>query len=104
MLLGPGLLYTAAFVAVPLVLLVVYSTLTAKRFGDVGRPFTPENFAKLGEPVYRSVLFTSVRLALIATLLALLIGYPTAYAIAGCRGAGGRSPWSPSCCRSGPTS
>ena len=81
MLLGPGLLYTAAFVAVPLVLLVVYSTLTAKRFGDVGRPFTTENFAKLGEPVYRSVVFTSVRLALIATLLALLIGYPAAYAI-----------------------
>ena len=80
-LLGPGLLYTAAFVAVPLVLLVVYSTLTAKRFGDVGRPFTTENFAKLGEPVYRSVVFTSVRLALIATLLALLIGYPAAYAI-----------------------
>jgi spermidine/putrescine transport system permease protein len=80
-LLGPGLLYTAAFVAVPLVLLLVYSALTAKRFGDVGRPFTTENFAKLGEPVYRSVVFTSVRLALIATLLALLIGYPAAYAI-----------------------
>lgn len=80
-LLGPGLLYTLAFVAVPLVLLGVYSTLTARRFGDVGRPFTTDNFAKLTEPVYRSVILTSVRLAVLATLFALLIGYPAAYAI-----------------------
>ena len=70
-LLGPGLLYAAALVAVPLVLLVVYAFLTAKRFGDVGRPFTTENVQRLTEPVYRSVVFTSVRLALIATLIAL---------------------------------
>lgn len=80
-LLGPGLLYTLAFVAVPLVLLGVYSSLTARRFGDVGRPFTTDNFAKLTEPVYRSVILTSVRLAVLATLFALLIGYPAAYAI-----------------------
>ncbi|HET9665333.1 MAG TPA: ABC transporter permease [Desertimonas sp.] len=80
-LLGPGLLYAAALVAVPLVLLVVYAFLTARRFGDVGRPFTTENVQRLTEPVYRSVVFTSVRLALIATLIALAIGYPAAYAI-----------------------
>jgi spermidine/putrescine transport system permease protein len=80
-LLGPGLLYTVALVAVPLVILVVYSVLTPRRFGDVGRPFTLDNIARLGEPVYRNVVLTSVRLALIATLLALLVGYPAAYAI-----------------------
>ena len=80
-LLGPGLLYAAALIAVPLVLLVVYAFLTAKRFGDVGRPFTTDNVQRLTEPVYRSVVFTSVRLALIATVIALLIGYPAAYAI-----------------------
>ena len=80
-LLGPGLLYAAALIAVPLVLLVVYAFLTAKRFGDVGRPFTTDNVQRLTEPVYRSVVFTSVRLALIATMIALLIGYPAAYAI-----------------------
>jgi spermidine/putrescine transport system permease protein len=80
-LLGPGLLYTLALVAVPLVILVVYAVLTPRRFGDVGRPFTVDNLTRLGEPVYRNVVFTSVRLALIATLLALLVGYPAAYAI-----------------------
>jgi spermidine/putrescine transport system permease protein len=79
--LGPGLTYTAVFVLVPLALLGVYAFLTPKRFGDVGRPFTTESLAKLGEPVYRDVMFTSVRLALIATLVALLVGYPAAYAI-----------------------
>lgn len=81
MLLGPGLLYSVAFVAVPLVLLGVYSVLTAKRFGDVGRPFTVDNLQRLTEPVYRNVVFTSVRLALVSTLIALLLGYPAAMAI-----------------------
>jgi spermidine/putrescine transport system permease protein len=80
-LLGPGLAYTAAFVLVPLAVLVVYAFLTPRRFGEAGRPFTTENLAKLTEPVYRDVLLTSVRLALIATVVALLVGYPAAYAI-----------------------
>lgn len=80
-LLGPGFTYTAVFVLVPLVLLGVYAFLTPKRFGDVGRPFTTGNISKLADPVYRDVIATSVRLALLATLIALLVGYPAAYAI-----------------------
>lgn len=80
-LLGPGLAYTAAFVLVPLVLLVVKAFLTPRRFGESGRPFTTANVARLAEPVYRDVVFTSARLALIATVVALVVGYPAAYAI-----------------------
>lgn len=80
-LLGPGLVYSTLFVLVPVVLLGVYTFLTPRRFGDVGRPFTTANLERLAEPVYRGVIGTSLRLAVIATLLALVIGYPAAYAI-----------------------
>lgn len=79
--LGPGLVYSAVFILVPLLLLGVYAFLSAKRFGDVGRPFTTENVLRLAEPVYRRVIVTSIRLALMSTFFALLVGYPAAYAI-----------------------
>jgi spermidine/putrescine transport system permease protein len=80
-LLGPGLAYSAAFLAVPITLVVVYAFMTARRFGRVSGPATIENVRRLTEPVYRDVAFTSLKLALAATVIALLIGYPAAYAL-----------------------
>ena len=75
-LLGPGLLYTAAFVAVPLVLLVVYAFLTREALRRRRSSVHHRELRQLTEPVYRSVVFTSVRLALIATMIALLDRLP----------------------------
>ena len=80
-LLGPGLLYTLALLLVPLGLVLAYSFLTPGRFGSVGAPLTLDNVQRLFEPVFRSVILTSVMLSAIATLITLLIGYPAAYAI-----------------------
>lgn len=80
-LLGPGLLYAAVFLFVPLVLVVVYAFLTPQRFGRVAGPLTADNVRRLTESVYTDVIITSVGLALLATLIALAIGYPAAYAI-----------------------
>ena len=81
MLLGPGLVYAAAFLLVPLGMILVYALLTPQRFGEVSSPVTLGNIQRLGEPVYRSVIGTSVRLALLSTVIALLVGYPAAYAL-----------------------
>lgn len=80
-LLGPGLAYSALFLLVPLVLVVVYAFLTPRRFGRVSGPVTVDNVRRLGEDVYVDVILTSVWLALLATVIALAIGYPAAYAI-----------------------
>lgn len=80
-LLGPGAVYGAAFLLVPLGLVVVYAFMSPSRFGGVQGPATLDNVRRLGEPVYRSVIGTSITLALAATLIALVIGYPMAYAI-----------------------
>lgn len=67
---------------VPLTVLLVSAVLTPSRFGGVSRPVTASSITKLGEPVYRSVISTSIVLALAATLIALALGYPAAMAIA----------------------
>lgn len=79
--LGPGFAFLAAFVAVPIALVLSYTVFQRGRFGGVEYVFTLANFARAWEPTYRKVLIESVEIAAAATVIALLIGYPTAYAI-----------------------
>lgn len=80
-LLGPGAIYGAVFLLVPLGLVVYHAFMSPSRFGGVQGPATFDNVRRLGEPVYRSVILTSVTLSVAATFIALAIGYPAAYAI-----------------------
>ena len=62
------------FVVAPIIIVVIYALTTA------GGEFTLSNFARMG--TYTSVFVRSFELALIATLICLLIGYPLAYVMA----------------------
>ena len=63
--------WMALMVVIPILIMVVYAFTTAEFQG------TLENFAEMG--TYASVFLRSFRLALIATLVCLLIGYPVSY-------------------------
>ena len=65
--------WMALFVVAPIVMVVIYAFTTAD--GGV----TMENFASMG--TYASVFTRSFWLAILATLICLLIGYPAAYFI-----------------------
>ena len=78
---GPGLLYITAFMTIPLIRIFVYSFFTRGRFGGVVWEFTLANYSRLFESVYVNVFISSVVIAGTTTLLALVLGYPTAYAI-----------------------
>ena len=81
-LMAPGLGWLALFLLVPC--LIVFATSFFERgvYGGIDYVFTFENYRRAVEPLYRSILLNSAWLALLATLLAALIGYPAAYAIA----------------------
>lgn len=81
-LLGPALGWWAVFLAVPVGLILAYAFFQRGTFGGVVPTFTLDNFARAVDPLYLQVLVFSVRVALIATIVALLIGYPAAYFIA----------------------
>jgi spermidine/putrescine transport system permease protein len=80
--LGPGLAFTAVFVAVPVLLVLSYTVFDRGRFGGIEYEFTLDNFTRAFEPTFRKVLVSSLGIAAAATAIALAIGYPVAYAIA----------------------
>jgi len=82
LLLGPGLGYLTVLFLVPMAFIVAYSLLDRGRFGGMVPVISLDDFGRALEPVYLRVLGTSLAIAGITTLLALLIGYPTAWAIA----------------------
>ncbi|MCB0901092.1 MAG: ABC transporter permease [Actinobacteria bacterium] len=82
----PGMLWLAIFFVVPLVTLFGTSLMTPVPGGDVGEFEQTFHFANyvntLTDSTYYVPLFRSFIYAGIATILALAIGYPLAYAIA----------------------
>ena len=65
--------WLALFVLAPIMMVVLYA------FTSAAGGFTLENFSRMG--TYAVVFTRSFRLALIATLVCLLIGYPVAYMV-----------------------
>jgi spermidine/putrescine transport system permease protein len=79
---GPGLLFLLGLMAVPVALVLAYTVFQRGRFGGIVWEPTLDNFRRALEPVYVNVLAGSLLIAGITTMLALLLGYPTAYLIA----------------------
>ncbi len=82
LLLGPALGWWAVFLVVPVGLVIAYSFFQRGTYGGVVPTFTLDNFVRAFDPLYLRVFLFSLRVAVIATVIALLIGYPAAYFIA----------------------
>jgi spermidine/putrescine transport system permease protein len=81
-LLAPARLWMACLFAGPLLVIVSYSLLTRGSYGGVESPWTLENFSRLFDAVYLTILFRSLLLASAATLICVLLGFPLALFIA----------------------
>ena len=79
---GPVTFWMIVFVLIPLVYVVVISFFKRDSFGGIDYTFTLENYAVMLQPIYLKVIWKSIKLALLTTLICLLIGYPFAYYIA----------------------
>ncbi len=67
----PYVIWMALFVVAPIIMVVIYA------FSSADGGFTLSNFAKMG--TYAVVFTRSFKLAIIATIICLLIGYPVSY-------------------------
>jgi spermidine/putrescine transport system permease protein len=81
-LLAPARLWMACLFAGPLLVIVSYSLLTRGSYGGVESPWTLENFSRLFDAVYLTILFRSLLLACAATTICVLLGFPLALFIA----------------------
>ncbi|MFA0567054.1 spermidine/putrescine ABC transporter permease PotB [Vibrio gallaecicus] len=70
------------FVMIPNIMIIGTSFLTRDEANLIEMTFTLDNYLRLADPLYLKVLIHSFYMAIIATLLCLVIGYPFAYIIA----------------------
>ncbi|KGK18563.1 spermidine/putrescine ABC transporter permease [Vibrio navarrensis] len=70
------------FVLIPNVMIIGTSFLTRDEANLIEMTFTLDNYARLLDPLYAKVLLHSFYMAIVATLICLVIGYPFAYIVA----------------------
>ena len=79
----PGLLWLGLLMVVPCLLIFVLIFFERGIYGGVDwNAATLDNIARAFDPLYLSIFWDSAKIAGLATFIALLIGYPAAYAIA----------------------
>ncbi len=76
---APHILWAVLFIVAPLIFVLYYA------FTDANGVFTWVNVANFFTPTYLKIFFRSLKLAIIATAICLLIGYPIAYFISRCK-------------------
>ncbi len=78
-LLLPSLMFLLAFFVCPAVGLLSYSFLTQSPNGTLGPPLTLEHYRHFfGTALYSHVLFTTIRISVVTTCAAIVLGYPVA--------------------------
>jgi spermidine/putrescine transport system permease protein len=78
----PAVAWLALFMLLPVALVLSYAAFTRGLYGGVDYVLTAENFARALDPLYAGVFLTSARVAGLSALIAVLAGYPAAWAIA----------------------
>ncbi|CPR20501.1 Spermidine Putrescine ABC transporter permease component PotB (TC 3.A.1.11.1) [Brenneria goodwinii] len=70
------------FVFMPNLMIIGASFLTRDDTNFISLVFTLDNYTRLADPMYASVLLHSLNMAVIATLCCLILGYPFAFILA----------------------
>jgi spermidine/putrescine transport system permease protein len=76
--LAPAALWMVVLFLAPLAVICFYSALTRGTYGGQSLPWTAENYRRLADSLYLSILLRSFLLAGIATAICLVLGFPLA--------------------------
>ncbi|WP_413875613.1 ABC transporter permease [Albidovulum sp.] len=78
----PGLVWWGLFLVTPVAMILAYAFFQRGTYGGVVPDFTFDNLARVFDPLYFRIFIDSARIATESAVIALLIGYPAAFAIA----------------------
>lgn len=81
-LIAPALAWLTAFMLIPCVLILALAFFRRGIYGGIEYEFTLENLALVFDPLYARVFLKSATIAGSAALIAVVVGYAAAYAIA----------------------
>ncbi len=79
--LSPFAVWMILFFVVPLFLVLIVSFFTRSPFGGIQLPLQLNNYVRFFDPLYGKILWVSVWLAALTTVMCLIVGYPFAYII-----------------------
>ena len=82
LLLAPGSAWLLLFFLVPLLIMLAWSVMPMATAGRYVPGFTLEHYLRFLDPLYLSILWRTIWLAALTTLACLLLGFPTAWAVA----------------------
>jgi spermidine/putrescine transport system permease protein len=77
----PYIVWMTIFILLPSFLVLLYSITSKESNGITTINFTLENYKMFFDPMYINILFDSISLAAISTIICLILGYPAAYII-----------------------
>ncbi len=77
----PYIFWMALFIVIPLILILFFSLTIGEEDSYKSLQFSIEHFQRFIDPKFLSILGISISLALKATIITLLLGYPMAYII-----------------------
>lgn len=77
----PALIWLVLFFILPVCIVFVVSFLTRGQRGALVLPLTLEHYERILGPVFRPVLFDSLWIAFLTTIICLVLGYPLAFFI-----------------------
>ncbi len=80
--LAPSAAFTVILFLIPLTIIISYSFMTRGVYGGVAGPWTLENYQRLFDPLYGIILWRSLVMATMATMLCLMVAFPLALFIA----------------------
>ena len=79
----PAYVYLLLFFAIPFGIVVVYSLATRNTIGGTDLAgWNLDSYRRLAEPIVRDILFRSLWIAVLTTLICLVVAYPFSYFIA----------------------
>ncbi|HEY9866549.1 MAG TPA: ABC transporter permease [Candidatus Obscuribacterales bacterium] len=81
-LLLPATIWLMIFFVIPLIIVLIYSFLERGTYGGVIWEFTLKNYQRLANDLYGNIIWRSLGLASLTTLICLILGYPIAFLIA----------------------
>lgn len=79
---GPISLWMIIFVMLPLIYILFISFMSRDVYGNIEYTFTMDNYKEMFQPLYIKVIWKSLKLAFLTTVICLVVGYPLAYYIA----------------------
>lgn len=81
-LMAPALAWLTAFMVIPCLLILALAFFRRGLYGGIDYTFTLENLALVFDPLYAGIFLKSAMIAGLSALIAVIIGYAAAYAIA----------------------